>query len=719
MLQMNPKISFLTKILALLFVVFLVSITESFSRDGIKLYSVGNNVPWNSANSWSITSNGTGLGLIPQNNDTLVIITSVVQNVNFTLSGNGSLIVSHTGLLRGDNFDLTFAGNASFDCNGEVKTNNLILNGNSTMTIESNGKISVNGSLTDNSVTKISVTGQLVVLGTLYVGSSSNICGSGTIESAHFDGNGTIQNVAPVNTIANGSLLTENNWIGNIDNNWNEPLNWAKGTVPAENANVAILNSTNIPHVSGISGTSNLYVNSGATLTIDPLAILDVKGNLTIKGAGNLLLKNSVSEKSSLILEGDITGKIQTECPVLAGQKSLISSPVDMALSSTFLNMYLRTYDEASSQWGEYIVPTSDPLKVMQGYELYSLSNSTRIFEGTPNNNSKTFAISNSGNGLNLTGNPFPCYIDWENTNGAWQRNSIASAIYYPDPSGSGNYSVYLPGGDDAVSINNGNRYIAPMQGFFVKAGNQGSLTVNKNSRVRSVTDSKLILKNNSIKFKLTDDAGLSDEAILRVMANSTSGFDDELDAIKIQGSGNTSSLNFTSSVDDIKYAINTLPEINSAVNVPLNINCTKSGIFSITTAGCFKFDSNLPLILEDKELNKFIDLRTDSVYSFSHTPLMNPNRFEIHFYSTQGIAEQGNDSQTEVYVTSGEVKIKGKDNDVYTACLYTTDGKLINTAKGILSDGLSLTTANQPLGICVLQVYNGKHSITKKILTK
>jgi hypothetical protein len=391
-----------------------------------------------------------------------------------------------------------------------------------------------------------------------------------------------------------------------------------------------------------------------------------------------------------------------------------------MAYSKTFLNMYLRTYDESTSQWGEYIVPTNDPLQVMQGYELYSLSSETRTFEGTPDHQPKSYSISNSGNGLNLTGNPFPCYIDWENNdNNAWQRNSIASAIYYPDPSGSGNFSVYLPGGDDAISLNNGSRYIAPMQGFFVKAGSQGSLVVNENSRVSNYTEPKHVVKHNAIKFKLDNGAGLTDEVMFRVIDNSTYGFDDKLDALKIQNTTDSPYLEMESDGDN-KYAINTIPGVNSSLNIPLNIEIKKAGQFSISSIGAFGFEYRYPVILEDKELNKFIDLRSDSVYTFYQAPEMNTKRFEIHFYSPEGVAEQTTEISG-VTVSPGEVEINGSETDgtIYTANLFSVDGKLISTSRGRMSDGISLSTGNQPAGICILQLSDGKNTKTKKIITK
>jgi len=715
--RMN-QIGFLTKLIFITFVMVIYFVPDSFGRNGMKLYSIGNNSAWSSSASWSLKVNGATAGLVLQSNDTVVIDRAIVQNINFTFSDNGMLEVLNTGLLRGDNVGLNFTGNSGLKCSGEIKLNNLILSDNAASVVENGGKISVKNSLINNSSYKNTVSGKLSVTGSLSVGSSASFLGKGTIESAHYDGVGSLLGISPASSIPDGSLVSEKNWIGVLNNNWNDPSNWSGGVVPDNTSNISVLSSSHNPEVTERAFANNLYVNSGSSLTVFPEARIDINGNLSVIGIGKLLLKNTVAQKSSLFLNGIATGNIQSEYQVLKGQKNLISSPVEMAYSKTFLNMYLRTYDESSSQWGSYIVPTNDPLQVMQGYELYSLSSETRTFEGTPDLEPKSFQISNSGNGLNLTGNPFPCYIDWENNeNNAWQRDAVASAIYYPDPSGSGNFSVYLPGGDDAVSLNNGSRYIAPMQGFFVKAGTEGSLIVTKNSRASNIDQAKYVPKNNSIKFKLNDSEGSADEVLFRVLDNSTYGFDEKYDALKLQNSTGSPSL-YLESDGDTRYAINTIPSISSSLNIPLNIDCTKAGQFSLSNVGGVNFEYRYPVILEDKELSKFIDLRVDSVYSFYHSPDMNSKRFEIHFFSPTAVEEQVVD-HTGVTVYPGEVNISGSQYETYTAMLFSVDGKLISTSKGILSNGLSLSTASQPAGICILQLSNGKQTSTKKIFIK
>jgi hypothetical protein len=102
----------------------------------------------------------------------------------------------------------------------------------------------------------------------------------------------------------------------------------------------------------------------------------------------------------------------------------------------------------------------------------------------------------------------------------------------------------------------------------------------------------------------------------------------------------------------------------------------------------------------------------------------MDPKRFELHFYSPAGIEEQPNagteiEEISGVTIVPGEVTVIGNENKIYTAALYTVDGKLISSTKGSLSDGINLSTGNYAAGICILKLTDGIHTITKKIISK
>lgn len=243
--------------------------------------------------------------------------------------------------------------------------------------------------------------------------------------------------------------------------------------------------------------------------------------------------------------------------------------------------------------------------------------------------------------------------------------------------------------------------------------GELASRPINNNAvLIDGITD-----LNNAIKFKLYQSNGLSDVVLFRVLANSTYGFDENLDALKAEGEIRSSSLSLSS--DDFnKYSVSTIPSVNAELSIPLNMECVNRGIYTIAISGSINFGYRYPVFLEDKQLNRFIDLRSDSVYTFSHSPEMNSERFEIHFNSVlpKNIMSE---LMTIENTYPGELRIYGTQNEVYTANLYSIDGKLINAASGVLSNGIQLNTGNFPSGVCVLQVFNKYQKITKKIITK
>jgi hypothetical protein len=68
-------------------------------------------------------------------------------------------------------------------------------------------------------------------------------------------------------------------WTGTTSTAWNNGANWSTGTIPADSNNVVILSGTPFAPViaNGVSAAcKNITVNSGATLTIAPTAVLKV-----------------------------------------------------------------------------------------------------------------------------------------------------------------------------------------------------------------------------------------------------------------------------------------------------------------------------------------------------------------------------------------------------------------------------------------------------------
>ncbi|MBC5839735.1 hypothetical protein [Flavobacterium muglaense] len=160
-----------------------------------------------------------------------------------------------------------------------------------------------------------------------------------------------------------------------------------------------------------------------------------------------------------------------------------------------------------------------------RGY-LYSTQavNPTKEFAGLLNNGTVTYPLTNSSpdltvKGFNLIGNPYPSSIDWKATTG-WTRSDLITAaggydMYIWNPAAN-NYGVFNSNG--TTGTNSVTQYIAPTQGFFVRASTAGSITMGNAVRVNSGA-------NNWMKVKAEKENRLR----VKIQANDGTGFDEVL----------------------------------------------------------------------------------------------------------------------------------------------------------------------------------------------
>lgn len=689
-----------------------------YGREGKKLYSIGNNVAWNNAGTWSEQAGGASAGLIPQGNDTLVVNTRVILNSDFNFHSAGLLEMQSSGLLRGSSFSLSFNAASSLVCSGEIQVGSLNFLDNSLCSLGYNGKLLVQSSLTFQSNTPAVVIGEVEVAGTLTCNSpvTSGISGTGYVSSGYFSGAGKVMGMI-ADEIPSGSVLSEVNWTGALNSDWQNATNWSGGVVPSVSNNVAILPVLNQPVINENGFTHHLILSPDTRLVVNTTGTLRVEGKLEVDPESELFLANTGTQHSSLITLGTVTGSVKSEIQIPANQPILVSSPLANAVTGVFVNMYLRDYNEASSSWGEYIIPTNIGLESMKGYELMSPYSSSRVFEGNPVQGEVLQSISADNQGWNLIGNPYPCYLDWKQddpSNTGWQRNNISKAIYYPDPNASGNYSVYLPGTED-VSLNNGSRYIAPMQGFFVRASQTGVVKVNKNAVAVVTENSTSGPGSTSLKFRIEGN-GMSDESLIRFNSASTFDFDDDFDAYKIPGSGNAPNL-YTSLGDGTALAVNTMPSLSSSLDIPISVTSNVEGTFKLMVSGNSNFEFRYPITLEDKLNNTYTDLRKDSVYMFDHSLLNDPSRFVLHFDLVAG-NDDINSNTPNITYSLDNIRITGMENQNCIVEVCNLEGKQLLQYAGLAQQVLNIPFSGYH-GVIIVKVTTKTTSHAEKLVAE
>lgn len=251
--------------------------------------------------------------------------------------------------------------------------------------------------------------------------------------------------------------------------------------------------------------------------------------------------------------------------------------------------------------------------------------------------------------GWNLVGNPYPAPINWDDAD--WTKTNIEDAIYIWDPDAE-QYASYVAG----VGSNGGSEYIAPSQGFWVKAsGSSPVLTAREGIKYDSTT---VGFKSNSkpkvMRLKLTGN-GHSDETVFRFEDDATNGFDGQYDAFKMY-SYNWQAPSLASLVDTIDYSINSLP-LEEDISIPLLVYVGATKQYTFSVEGIEELGINSCIVLEDRETGTFVNLRNTPSYTVTIPYTIESPRFYLHVSSpleTQGISVSCNGMDDGMAIAQG-----------------------------------------------------------------
>ncbi|MFN8240600.1 MAG: hypothetical protein U0X39_07590 [Bacteroidales bacterium] len=406
--------------------------------------------------------------------------------------------------------------------------------------------------------------------------------------------------------------------------------------------------------------TGALLINPGSSLEVNSARRLTVNGTLTNNaGVSGLILKSSSAGNASLLQYSDnvsVTAELYINGAAEAWH--FLSSPVSaQALSGSWTpsgtygngtGYDLYAWNEATSCWVYYNSTTgsvswstihpSENFVSGKGY-LYSLqaADQTKQFTGILNNGSVTMPVTRASinadlAGFTLTGNPYSSYLDWQAVSG-WTRSALVTSgtgydmwIWNPQAN---NYGVINSAGGSGT--NSVTRYIAPMQGFLVRSAVNGNISVNNLARTNNMNGPWLkkanINQNNDIQISVESATGSgSDEVVIRL--------DDEgknEGSMKFFSPVTTAPSLYIQKVTD-KYSVvrYTTEDLNNTM--PLSFTAGSNGTFTLKSS----FDTSIfrTVILEDKLLQKYTDLRLYNSYEYESSVNDDPGRFNIHFKS-------------------------------------------------------------------------------------
>lgn len=374
---------------------------------------------------------------------------------------------------------------------------------------------------------------------------------------------------------------------------WNDAGNWSDG-IPGTNSMVFIPSSETVV-IDTDAECYDMSTNATSVTTVSYDNSLSIGNNLyNNAGASGFDVESTVDGNGALIVYSDVSGDITAQCYMTDAQWHTFSASVNGLYSDDLYldanpEVWLIEYDEATKNY-TFISAFDEPLTTMKGWMTWIETSTDQTFHfegpihtgtiGADNNLERSAA---GDYGYNFVGNPFPAGIDWDASSG-WTKTNLNNAIYIFND---GHWSTYING----AATNQGSRYIAMNQGFFVQvADGMGSYpeygTLIMDNQV-CVTDDVSYLKNsnptentNLIRLQLSM-YDYYDEAVIRFNENATEYFDGDFDAHKMFSYSDNkpliwSTVNDGMSINTLPFEVSEIPiDVSGINNINMTINAT------------------------------------------------------------------------------------------------------------------------------------------------
>lgn len=414
-------------------------------------------------------------------------------------------------------------------------------------------------------------------------------------------------------------------------------------------------------------------VASGADVVIDGNITLAVGeslsvNNLTIPSGNTFTLASNSSGSASLVVSGTPSGDVTVQHYIQGGSygwNTVSSAVAAQAVSGNWTpsgsGYDFYAYDEPNSKWlnqkeSANNITTFNP---GTGYLVaYQTTNPTQAFTGSLNNGDVQVSLSKQGSttytGANLIGNPYPSKIEWSR---AFSGSPAPFADYYA--------YVYDPSIGDYTQVDGSSSgaFISSGQGFFVIAANDATTFTFTNSlRVANTAGKKSNAVNNDVVLSLSGN-GYVNDAKIQTIGNSTVERD-PYDALKFSSPNPNVPQLWSYTSNDVRVAINSLPDINSAQTIQLGIHIPADGNYSISLKDISGDFAGQQVVLKDLDNNIETNLTTDGSYSFSAVQ-GDRKRFVLTINGTTGIDNPTASEKALVYTVNKTIYIKAKNNEV------------------------------------------------------
>nr|WP_067063660.1 T9SS type A sorting domain-containing protein [Mucilaginibacter sp. L294] len=488
------------------------------------------------------------------------------------------------------------------------------------------------------------------------------------------------------------TLATAKSYKGLVFGSTNSPVLTINAGVILTITGGLTINSGASPTIASSSASNVATVNVAGTSTVASTGTLQLSNKITIANTGAFTFLSDANGTGSVgVLQtaSKLTGIYTVQRYFTGGNPSnrgwrLMSSPVNnsgnVPVSSTDTynfsslkdNMFVLSPGGTGSGFDAgtgytilwYDTPTklfkwpgtiTSPRNVGAGFYYYFMGNRTPVANklvnsgagyatpetnvvglqtGTLNQQSFTYTLANDngGDNWNQVGNPYPSSISMPSAGGS------GPGTPYTNTTG---FIYTYTSKATSVTVAPNPVLIASGQGFFVRkvAGSStGSVNFSESLKVIGQPSNLLLglpvgTKPPLISLKMVQDSTNYDIAYLRFLDTYKKEYDEMEDADHLNGSGQTVFLG-AMTIDNHLVALASQPLEKQKTSVFLNVNDSKSGLYSIEKIDISGIPPVYDVWLMDHFKKDSLDIRANSTYKFNldknNAETYGANRFEV-----------------------------------------------------------------------------------------
>lgn len=349
-----------------------------------------------------------------------------------------------------------------------------------------------------------------------------------------------------------------------------------------------------------------------------------------------------------------------------------------------------------------------------QGFLVSYENTYTRLFSGELQAGTISVTLQHEGTqswkGFNLLGNPYPSAIDWNLVSRELFEDDFVY-IYNRNRSGSPGYVTV-----DGVTAG---ALVPAHQGFFVKAkatSHGGEFLFEDITRKHGTSflksgnksDQKIVLRLSNGEFY--------DETTVRFHEQSQF-TRDRADALKMFGFSQAAPQVYTLTEDGIQVEINTIPEVNSSVVIPLGISVPANQMLTIEAIELSGIFAENTVVLFDQKTGFAHRFNENPVCQFPAVTNDDPNRFLLK-YEMVGVNELPATEKVNIYSHGQNIFLNSPESTEVLISVYNITGQQVYSQRTVL-DGLKQINLNLPSGWYVVKATTGNWTKSSKLFIK